>query len=374
MKLNEFKLERYFAQYEFKAKYLLSNSDCEATSVGELLDLEPGAAEKLHDVWLGYTESAGDPLLRQGIAKLYETMQASDILVHSGAEEAIFNFMNSVLEPGDHVIVHYPCYQSLFEVAAGLGCEITRWEADEQAGWELELEFLWSALRDNTKAIIINSPHNPTGYLMSRDKLEQIVKFARENDLILFADEVYRGLEYNEAERLPAACDLYDKAVSLGVMSKSLGLPGLRIGWVATHSRRIYAKMAAFKDYLTICNSAPSEYLATLALRHTETLLNRNRAIALANLSLLDNFFERYSHVLEWVKPKAGAIGFVRFKAGESVEKFCTELVEQKGVMLLPSTTYDYANRHFRLGFGRKNMPEALAVLEEFLQEKYPQL
>lgn len=374
MKLNEFKLERYFAQYEFKAKYLLSNSDCEAMSVGELLDLEPDATEKLHDVWLGYTESAGDPLLRQGIAKLYETIQASDVLVHSGAEEAIFNFMNSVLEPGDHVIVHYPCYQSLFEVAAGLGCEITRWEADEQAGWELDLEFLWSALRDNTRAIIINSPHNPTGYLMSRAKLEQIVKFARENDLILFADEVYRGLEYSETERLPAACDLYDKAVSLGVMSKSLGLPGLRIGWIATHSRRIYAKMAAFKDYLTICNSAPSEYLATVALRHTETLLNRNRAIAQANLALLDNFFDRYSHVLEWVKPKAGAIGFVRFKAGESVEKFCTELVEQKGVMLLPSTTYDYGNQHFRLGFGRKNMPEVLAILEEFLQEKYPQL
>ena len=258
MKIRPFQIERFFARYEFTAPYLLSSSDCEALSIQELLSLEEGAAEQFQHHWLGYTESQGSPALRRAIAALYQSIDEEQVLVHSGAEEAIFTFMNAVLESNDHVIVHFPCYQSLFEVAHAIGCEVTPWETHEENGWELDLDRLRQSIKGNTRAIIVNCPHNPTGYLMSKATQQQIIEIAREHQCIVFSDEVYRGLEQNPDEALPAACDLYEHAVSLGVMSKTFGLPGLRIGWIATHNQHIYESMATFKDYLTICNSAPS--------------------------------------------------------------------------------------------------------------------
>jgi aspartate/methionine/tyrosine aminotransferase len=318
---------------------------------------------------LGYTESQGSIELRQAIANLYTNIDVEHVLVHAGAEEAIFSFMNVALESGDHVIVHYPCYQSLFEIARALGCEITRWETREQDNWELDLNFLKQAIKANTRAIIINSPHNPTGYLMSQEKFRQIIELTRQHNLLLFSDEVYRMLEYREEERLPAACDLYEKAVSLGVMSKTFGLAGLRIGWIATRDQGIYRAMASFKDYTSICNSAPSEFLATLALRHAEKLVERNRTLVLKNLETLNAFFARNPSIFNWLPPRAGAIAFPSIRLNLEVEQFCLDLVEKKGVLLLPSNYYDFGNKNFRIGFGRKNLPEAVVKLEEYLGE-----
>ena len=149
-------------------------------------------------------------------------------------------------------------------------------------------------IQSNTKAIIINTPHNPTGYLMSRADYEFVHRFARENNLLLFSDEVYRESEYDSAARLPAACDLGDHAVSLGVTSKTYGLAGLRIGWIATKNKKIYEHMASIKDYTTICNSAPGEFLAEVAMRNRQKLIDRNLGIIKHNLSVMDDFFRRY--------------------------------------------------------------------------------
>ena len=368
MQISPFRLERYFAQHEFTAPYLLCSSDCESFSVGELLDLSGESRDRVHDVWLGYTESQGAPLLRQDIASLYTTMQRENILVHSGAQEAIFIFANAVLQRGDHVVVHWPCYQSLFEVAHSLGCRVTRWEARQEDNWELDLDFLKANLRDNTKAVFLNCPHNPTGYLMTRDKLFDLDRLSKEHGFVVFSDEVYRLLEYRDQDRLPAFCDINPAAVSLGVMSKAFGLAGLRIGWIATQNRDVYDKMAAFKDYTTICNSAPSEFLASQALRRREEILGRNRAIISDNLKLLNRFFADHSDRFKWHVPKAGPIAFPALVEGK-VEEFCRQLVSRAGVLLLPGTVYDPAyTDNFRIGFGRKNLPEALAKLEGFLR------
>lgn len=367
MRLRPFKLERFFARYEFDAPYLLSSSDCEAFSIQEILDLEPGAAEALQKQWLGYTKSQGNPELRQAITTVYRHVEADNVLVHTGAEEAIFTFMNAILTPDDHIIVHYPCYQSLFEVANAIGCEVTRWETREEDGWELDIDRLRQNMQTNTKAIVINCPHNPTGYLMSKTKLEQIVEIAREYNSIIFSDEVYRLLEQHPDDTLPAACDLYENAVSLGVMSKTFGLPGLRIGWIATRNHRIYRAMEAFKDYLTTCNSAPSELLATIALRNKSVIIDRNMRIIAANLKRLDTFFDTYQQMFTWVRPKAGSVAFAHIRFNLDVEAFCTELLERQGVLLIPSTCYDFDRKHFRLGFGRRDMPECLSKLEEFI-------
>ena len=263
MNLPPFKLERFFAKYEFSTKYLLCSSDCEAMSVAELLALEEGATQKFQQTWLGYTESQGSPALRAEICKLYETIQPQEILVHTGAQEAIFLFMFSAFKAYDHVIVHSPAYQSLAEIARAAGCDVSPWQAREENGWSLDLDELRHLMRSNTKAIIINTPHNPTGYLMSRVDYDALHKFAESNQLLLFSDEVYRESEYDAGARLPAACDLGDHAISLGVTSKTYGLAGLRIGWIATKNKKIYEKMASLKDYTTICNSAPTIFRAS---------------------------------------------------------------------------------------------------------------
>ena len=367
MHLPPFKLERYFAKHEFNTEFLLCSSDCEAMSVADLLVFEADAAEKFQNVWLGYTESPGSPTLREEICNLYTSMQPEDILVHTGAGEAIYLFMYAAFEKGDHVIVHSPGYQSLAEVARSVGCDVSPWMAREENDWALDMDELRGLMRPNTKGIVINTPHNPTGYLMSRADFETLNKFAQENNLILFCDEVYRESEYDVADRLPAACDMGEHAVSLGVTSKTYGLAGLRIGWVATKNKKIYQNMASLKDYTTICNSAPSEFLAEVAMRHRQKLIDRSVGIIKHNLSIVDELFNRHSSLFTWVRPKAGSMGFPKLLKGD-VEEFCDDLVNEAGVMLLPGSNYDESNNHFRLGLGRKNLPQAVERLESYIK------
>jgi aspartate/methionine/tyrosine aminotransferase len=220
----------------------------------------------------------------------------------------------------------------------------------------------------NTKAIILNTPHNPTGYLMPRAEFEKVYQIARDHGALLFSDEVYRESEYDPAARLPAACDLGAHAVSLGVTSKTYGLAGLRIGWIATHNREVYDQMAGLKDYTTICNSAPSEFLATVALRNRQKLVQRNMGIIQSNLETVREFLDRHADLFEWVPPRAGSMAFPRYRAG-NVEAFCDKLVREAGVLLLPGNVYDEHENHFRLGLGRKNLPAAVERLEEFLSK-----
>ncbi|MDX1920621.1 MAG: aminotransferase class I/II-fold pyridoxal phosphate-dependent enzyme [Candidatus Caenarcaniphilales bacterium] len=373
MKLPPFKLERFFAKYEFTTPYLLCSSDIETISLRELIDEK--SQEDLLNLRLGYTEYAGSPELRQEIAKLYETISIDEILVHSGAQEAIFNCMNSLLQSGDNVIVQSPCYQSLFQVADSLGCEIKLWESNETNDWELDVEKLQNLIDEKTKLIVFNCPHNPTGYLMQKEKLKQIVALAEQNGIYIFSDEVYRFSEHASEDRLPAVCDLYDRGISLGVMSKSFGLAGLRIGWIACKEQKVLQEVAQLKEYTSICNSAPSEFLATLSLKQKDQLLGRNLELVKNNLSPMNKFFEKWKTKFKWIPPKAGCIAFPSLNFLEDSEEFCLKLREQKGVLLLPGKYFNYKNldysRHFRIGFGRANMKKALQKVDEFMEENY---
>jgi aspartate/methionine/tyrosine aminotransferase len=368
--LRPFQLERYFARYEFHVEHLLCASDCQSWTVQDLLALEPDAAGRLQQLSLGYTESTGSHALRLAISQIYDTITPEQILVHSGAEEAIFLFMHAVLTAGDHVIVHTPCYQSLAEVPLSIGCQVTRWQGREEAGWALSLDELASLLRADTRLIVLNTPHNPTGYLMTASDFRALNQMAQERGIVLLCDEVYRASEHRPADRLPAACDINPTAVSIGVMSKSYGLPGLRIGWAATQNRTLLGTLAALKDYTTICNSAPSEFLAELALRHRHTLAERNRQIILHNLEILDAFFARHADRFTWQRPQAGPVAFPRLidNGFGNVEAFCHDLVTRAGVLLLPGSAFDDPHNHFRIGFGRQNLPAAVARLEAYLE------
>ncbi|MBI4990927.1 aminotransferase class I/II-fold pyridoxal phosphate-dependent enzyme [Candidatus Gottesmanbacteria bacterium] len=369
MKLKPFKLERFFAKYEFTAKYLLCCSDCDGLSQNELLSMADREDRKLWgNLKLGYTDTRGHLLLRQEIVKLYDFVTPDDVLVVVPGE-GIFLAINALLNSGDHVICTFPGYQSLYEIAEGIGCEITKWEPDEDAGWRFDPEFLVKHIKPNTKLIIINFPHNPTGFLPSKKDYDQIINIAKEHSLYIFSDEMYRFLEYDAEDRLPNAADVYDKAVSLSGLSKSYGLAGLRIGWIVTKDTEVYKKIYSLKDYTTICSSAPSEILAIIGLRAKERIIKAKLEVILKNLSLLDGFFKEYSHLFSWIRPKAGTVAFPRINRDIDSYDFCEKMVKEASIMLLPSSVYDYDHKHFRLGFGRENMPEVLEKFKQYISK-----
>ena len=368
MRLADFALERYFARWEFAVEHLLCASDVEGYPMAELLEL---ADVETRALWagltLGYTESTGHPALRREIASLYDAVEPDEVLVFAGAEEAIFCLANVLLGPDDHAVVTWPAYQSLYEVARGAGAAVTLHELREDAAWLIDVETLRRQVTPRTRLIVLNAPHNPTGMLPDRSTFDAVVAIAEDAGAHLLVDEVYRFLEFDAGDRLPAGADALARGISLGVMSKSFAMAGLRIGWLATHDRDLLARCAAFKDYTTICSSAPSEVLAIIALRARDQVLARSRGIVAANLERLDAFFADWADRFSWVRPRGGSIGFPRLTVpGVAIDDWAAQLVEEAGVLLLPGSQFGFGGNHFRLGFGRTDLPVALERFEGF--------
>jgi len=369
-----FALERFFAKHEFSARYLLCSSDCESFPVGELLAMDPGALQRLLDLRLGYTETRGLPSLREAIAAQYAGLAADAIFVHAGAEEAILNLCLATLERGDRVVVNYPCYQSLAEIPRALGCEVVPWELrqtrDERGAprWLLDPDELPRLSGGRARLIVLNAPHNPTGALPTLAEFQAIVDYARSTGAILLVDEVYRRLERDQAARLPSVAEAYENGVALDVLSKHAGLAGLRIGWLASRREDILNAVAVVKDYNSICSSAPSELLAEIAITNLESIAARNRTIVDSNIALLESFFRRRPDFASWIPPAGGSIAFPRLADGADAEALADRLVAASGVLILPGAFYGYDRSHFRVGFGRANLPEALGALEAWLE------
>lgn len=369
MTIPPFKLEEYLSIYEFKAPYLLCCSDAQSFGMHEILELATQEEQQLwNDLSLGYTEPSGHPLLKEKIAKtLYHPLSANDILCFAGAEEAIFATLQTVCTKNDHVIVLTPCYQSLLEIPAAMGTQITTVDLTPQNQWRIDLTAIENAIQTNTKCLVMNFPHNPTGQIIQKDELETLIKLLSKQGIWLFSDEVYGLLGPSGTSCAAPAAVLYDRAISLGVMSKAFGMAGLRIGWIACQDQELLQKVGAFKHYLSICNSAPAELLSLIALSNIKGILSRNNEIIEKNLAHLDVFFEKYAKTFSWVRPQGGCVGFVNHKNTDNIDDFCKKLVEKTGVLLLPASVYDYNQPYFRIGFGRKNMPDALQRLESFL-------
>ena len=371
MKIEPFDLERYFAKHEFTAQFLLSCSDCESRSVSDLLALADAETIGLwKDLRLGYTESPGHPLLRKEIAETYDRIGAEGVLVVV-PEEGIFLIMHSLLKPEDHVICTFPGYQSLYEVARSIGCQVTRWEPDEERGWRFDVEELKKRMRPNTRLVVVNFPHNPTGCVPPLEDFLAIVELVQDREVHLLSDEMYRLLEIDDGPTLPAACDLYDRAVSLSGMSKAYGLPGLRIGWLASQDADILRRVAQLKDYTTICNSAPSEILAIAALRSRLAILEEQRARVSRNVRVLDGFFSKYQALFRWNRPVGGSVSFPRVLAVDDTSTFCEELIQATGILLVPSSQFQYGQHHVRMGFGRENLPQVIERFGDYLDRRY---
>jgi aspartate/methionine/tyrosine aminotransferase len=366
--MRDFALEVYFSQWEFVARHHLTASDSETLTLGELLALADAEDRRgWETLRLGYADPRGGAGLRATIAAGYDGLTAEAILCTTGAQEGLYAAMHALLGRDDHAIVVTPNYQSAETIPVGLSA-VTGVALDPTDKWSLDIDAVARAIRPNTKLVSINFPNNPTGKILETDRFEALVALCRRHGIWLFSDEVYRLIERDPAKRLPAAVDVYERGISLGTLSKSYGLPGLRVGWIACRDRALLQRMERVKHYLSICTGAPCEVLAQIALKSGDRILSRNRGIAAENIGLLTGFLEDYADLFDWYVPDGGVVGYPRYKGVEGVEAFCARLIEDSGIMLLPASIYRSdlqrtPTDRFRIGFGRVDFAPGLEAM-----------
>ncbi|MDH7970832.1 aminotransferase class I/II-fold pyridoxal phosphate-dependent enzyme [Sphingomonas sp. AR_OL41] len=374
--LPDFQLEAFFSRWEFAARYHLTASDAETLSLAELLDLaSPEDRAAFEGLRLTYTETFGAPDLREAIAATYDHRAAADILCFAGAEEGIYAAMRVMLSAGDHAIVVTPNYQAAETVPLAI-CAVTGVPLDPDHGWTLDIDRVAAAIRPETRLVSINFPHNPTGKILERDRFDALIELCRRHGLWLFSDEVYRPLGREGVNHLPQVADVYERGLSLGVMSKAYGLPGLRIGWIACADRDLLGRLERYKHYLSICNAGPSERLALIALKARAPILARNCALVTRNLALFDTFFAERPDLFSWQRPDGGCVGYPRYLGTDGVGAFAERLVEEAGVLVLPSDIYRSAlgptpHDRFRVGFGRAGIETGLTAFRTHLAKYY---
>lgn len=373
--LRTFRLEEFLGKWEFKVRYHLTASDAQSMTLEELLALGSDEdREGFAKLPLTYIDSWGSANLRLAVSGTYDNVDPEHVLAFTGAEEALFLVMQELVGPGDHAVVTVPCYQSMETVPVATGADVSPLLMRRENGWALDLEELRSLLRPNTKLVAVNYPNNPTGHVPSHETFRALAALCDERGIRLFCDEVYRGVELDTARTLPQAADLTETAISLNVASKSYGLPGLRIGWLACRDRALLERVEKRKHYTTICNAGPTEYLAAIALRSRERIWDRNRGVLAANLPQFNDFFARWADLFDWEPPMGGCVCFPRYKGGD-VEDFCHRLLMKEGVLVLPASIYcseiaDAPTDHLRVGLGRLGLEPGLEAFDRFLRQR----
>jgi len=374
MKIAPFSTEQFYAKYEFTTPYQLCNSDCETITVEELLKLAEIPLEQFGQLSLGYTETLGHPLLRERIAETYSRASTDDVVMLATPVEGIYLVAHAALDPGDEVIVLTPAYDALintFEHVVG-SSHVRRWKFvpdKSNSRWELDFDQLKSLVSPQTKMLVVNFPHNPTGYLPTQDQLDDLVNFIEQNNLILFCDEMYFGLIHSGTPEIKPAADTTVRAIVLSGLSKTYGLPGLRTGWLVIQDEALRDNIINWKFYTSICASAPSEFLALAAWKVRHQLRDRSVAQIEHNLKLADSFFARWPELFTWRKPMAGSTALVGMNV-PSVSDFANQLAEQAGILIQPAATLGSDDQHLRMGFGRAAFGEALEKFEAYLEHK----
>jgi aspartate/methionine/tyrosine aminotransferase len=374
--LPEFALEVYMGEREFAARHHLTASDAQTLTIAELEAMaDPGQRAAFHELPLSYTPTWGTPALLEAIADTYHGLGPEHVLTFAGAEEAMFWAIQELAGPGEHAIVTVPNYQSMETLALASGAAVDGLILRPENGWALELDALEGLLRPETSLVAVNFPNNPTGAVPDRATFAALVELCDVNGIRLLSDEVYRGLELDPLRTLPQAADLSSSAISMNVMSKAYGLPGLRIGWLACRDRALLEQLERRKHYTSICNAGPSELLATIALRNGERIRKRNREIIAENLPRFATFFGDWSDLFEFEPPAGGCVSFPRYLGSDGVETMCRDAVEQAGVVLLPASIYaselgSVPDDRFRIGVGRHGADEALGAFDAFLRSR----
>ena len=357
MKIERFALERWMTAWETKTPYDIAESGIFPLTARELLAFEPpeereATLSRLLDLRLGYSEAPGTAELRAAIAATYRNTGPDEILVTTGAIEANFLLFNGLLDPGDHVVAVHPAYQQLFSVPRAIGCDVTLWKLRQENGFRYDVDELERLVTPRTRLIVLNTPHNPTGAMLSHKDLERIDALASSVGARVLSDEAYRWLEIPGSEPLPPPMrDFAASAVSVGTLSKPFGLPGLRIGWFAGPAELV-AKCWATRDYVSLSPGKLNDALAVLAIKHREKITARTREIVRANLAEAVKWFARNSNVVSWTPPRGGLLALMRYALDIPSLELSNLLAEKYGVMLAPGSAFGIEH-HLRIGIGQ---------------------
>ncbi len=366
-----FETEDYFSQYEFTKPYQLASSDCESISIAELIQMGGGSIEDFSQKKLGYPEMQGGSLLRKEISTLYKSVKEDQVLVLGSPIEGIYLSLRALIKPKDHVIVLSPAYDALFNIADHISGNATRWFLNNDGQrWSLDFEQLENLINSQTKLLIINFPHNPTGFTPSQSDLNKIIEIANKYKVRIFSDEIYRGLEYELDLRIQSLADMSDRSITMSGASKGLGLPGLRFGWLVVKEPSLYNELLNLKSYTSMCSPQTLEYLGVMAIRAAPKLIEKNLKIIKENIAVAEPFFEKWKKQLEWLKPIAGSVSAVRVNE-PSAEQFCHTLASQFGVVLLPIKYMGYEDHYIRIGLGRTDFKNNLDVFDGALESLY---
>ena len=370
MKLKEFTLERIQSLFENTVEYNLSDSGVHPYKLSELLN-ETQVGELLN-LELGYGWTNGRPELRQTIANLYKDRDKDNIIVTNGSAEANFLMVMSLLDRGDALIAVVPNYLQICGWAQALGVEVSELPLLQERQWAPDFSALEKMVTGKTKMLTICHPNNPTGSILPREKMLQLVAFAREHDLYLHADEVYRGAEFDGSD-LPSFADLYAKSIVTCGLSKAMAMPGLRLGWLVGPATEIYSTWKS-KDYTSITTTAVSEYVANIVLqpRKRQQVLDRSKQFLIQNLSILQAWVDENSDWVSFIPPKAGGMAFIKYHLDVNSTELVHELRQALSVFLLPGDVYGM-DGYFRVGIGAPadKLQTGLAAIAAYVRGKY---
>ena len=354
--LRPFLVEQYDGWFDGSDS--LSSSECQPMTMRELLSMaDDDSRRQWIELSLGYPAfNTGSKFLRDTIAQQHANLSADDGVNVCAPQEGISLAMKALLTPGDRVIATTPCYQSLTEVAKSIGCDVTDWNPAFESGraW-FDVEVLSKLLAESpsTKLVIANFPHNPTGALPSLDEFNAIIELCRKHGCKLFVDEMYRGLEHGGAScRLPSVVDAYPEGgMTLNGLSKSYGLPGLRIGWLACHDKQVMKDVSILKDYHSICPPVPSEVLAHVAISNRDEIQDIQQRSVVAGLEMVKGFMKTHEEHFEWLEPSGGTFCFPKLRKG-STEMYAERLRVRSKLMVMPSSKFEAGDERLRVCYG----------------------
>ncbi len=352
--LPPFRLERWFAEFEFvPGMRNLAASGPFAVKTSELLELEGAdVTVRYLNLDLDYIENPGSESLRQGVANLYVTLNASDVRITSGASEALFLLMWTIAAPGVNIVIEEPCYGNIPGIAESLGIEVRKVQLSQAGDWKPDLEQLSRLIDEKTSLVYLVHPHNPSGSVLSREEMVAIASITERAGAMLVNDEVFRPIALDD-KTVPSIVDVVENAVSIGDMTKPWGLGGLRVGWIASRRHELLDLLSSARDYSTMCSSAPGSFLAELALRHSTHIMAPRLAAARDNRNLLTDVIALSEGSLSWSRPEAGYTAFVKMPALISTTAFCRYLAQEQRNLLLPGEVYGSAYEQFvRIGYG----------------------
>jgi aspartate/methionine/tyrosine aminotransferase len=358
VKIEAFALERWMTRHETSVSYDLAESGIEPLRLADLLEWEAAdeyasaTLERLLNLSLGYSEARGTLALRSAIAATYAACDAENILVTTGAIEANYLLFNVLLETGDHVIAPYPAYQQLFSVPRAIGCDVSMWAIGPDTGYRYDVDALERLLRPSTQLIVVNTPHNPTGAMLSSRELQRVYALAESVGATVLGDEAYRWLSVPNGEPFaPPMFEYGPRGISVGTVSKPFGLPGIRIGWIAADPALI-AECWAARDYISLSPGKLNDAIAQLAFKHRHRILERNAAIITENLSSATTWIGRSAEMLSWTPPGGGLLALLRYNLPIDSLELADLLATEYGVMLAPGSVFGL-ERHLRIGIGQ---------------------